>query len=324
MRQLRTLALSVGGFILGTMPVYADVFTFSFTPGTITDTVSNYNIDTSGATGRARAFHVNGDWTAVSGTPFSNELLASLTGVTNLGGGQLDRLQGGTNDGNPFTFSPPANASANFGSPPEGFLANNAAANLGGIHQLGLTQALFGSTANLANASVTFYTDIVAPIPVSFDTSTATFTRPDDLFTAGTGSYHFQTSNFTAQASGAHHFGLYTNGTDGFLLLYQGNFDPLNPLTNLIGLDDDGDLGLDESSSFWINLTAGTNYVAVSTTFSELTAFPDGLLTIAGPIAAVPEPTTLALVGVLGVGGAGIWYRRRQQANKVFTSNIRR
>ena len=55
---------------------------------------------------------------------------------------------------------------------------------------------------------------------------------------------------------------------DGYLLLYVDSFDPLNPLTNCVTGDDDGDGGIGTSDIDGVALTAGTQYILVTTGFS--------------------------------------------------------
>ena len=105
MKKVLVSTLVIGA---GASVASADVFSYAFNPGVITNTASFYNIDTSGASGRARAFYVTGDWSVAGGDPWSNEFRVQLAGVTNQGGGALERTHGGVNNGNPFTFAPPA------------------------------------------------------------------------------------------------------------------------------------------------------------------------------------------------------------------------
>ncbi|MFN7943470.1 MAG: hypothetical protein U0X73_17895 [Thermoanaerobaculia bacterium] len=48
---------------------------------------------------------------------------------------------------------------------------------------------------------------------------------------------------------------------DGVVFLYDGPFDPLNPLTNLLTADDDGDVGTGSSTIESLNLEFNHNYV---------------------------------------------------------------
>ncbi|MBL8892732.1 MAG: PEP-CTERM sorting domain-containing protein [Planctomycetaceae bacterium] len=294
----------------------ADVFSYNFTPGTVTTTVSTYSIDTTGATGRARAFYITGDWSVAGGDPFSNEFRAQLVNVTNQGGGALDRLHGGLGNGNPHSFGAPiSNTWSNNTTSPAGlgyntFLADIAAADLGGTMTLGLRQTFAGSSANLANAQVHFLTDVIAPVAVNTTTSgTSMGNRPNGLTTLfGAGTFNYQALTFTAQATGAHHIGLRTGGQDGYLFAYNGTFDPNNPLTNLIGLDDVGGLGDANSSSMFLGLTGGNLYTFVATHFTSGSNITNGSFSIAGP-AAVPEPSSALLLGLFALTGMA---RRRR------------
>jgi hypothetical protein len=63
-----------------------------------------------------------------------------------------------------------------------------------------------------------------------------------------------------------------TQSFDGVVFLYDGQFDPLNPLTNLLTADDDGDVGIGSSTIESQNLLFVHNYVLVTTSFEEGTS----------------------------------------------------
>lgn len=300
----------------------ADIYSYGFTVGApLTTTVSEFAIDTAGATGRARAFFVTGDWSVAGGDPFSNEFRARLNGVTDVGGGLLERPHGGVGNGNPFTFGAPAVSTwlnnATVGPVGHGYntmLANQASSDMGGVFTLGLRQAFAGSSANLTNAQVHFLTDIFAP--VAFNTGASGLSmpvRPASLTatTAGAGGgFSYEALSFTALATGAHHLALHISPAfDGYLLAYNGAFDPNNPLVNLIGVDDIGGLGDPNSADMFLGLTEGQSYTLVATTFSSIgsgATSVSGLFTVAGPI---PTPGTAAILGLLAMGGV---VRRRR------------
>lgn len=120
---------------------------------------------------------------------------------------------------------------------------------------------------------------------------------------------------------------------DGFLFLYQGSFDPQNPLANLLsGNDDFSDSGICSGSACsrlpnnglnTLTLTAGVTYIAVASSFDNAgdPAVPTlytvdintpGNATVTFPAAAtVPEPSTI--LGLLAVGllGAGSTLKRK-------------
>lgn len=102
--------------------------------------------------------------------------------------------------------------------------------------------------------------------------------------------------------------------TDTFLVLYATAFNPAAPLTNALSADDDS--GGSSLSSITYNLSAGTQYYAVITTFNTAatgtitTSFNAGAATVTLG-ALVPEPSTYALLGV-GLLGVTVLARRRR------------
>lgn len=138
------------------------------------------------------------------------------------------------------------------------------------------------------------------PVPPPSGVGTATPYRFHQFAVSQSGSYSF---NSVAAA-----------GWDNYLFLYQNNFNPLSPFTNvLIGNDDNPTVGV---SGFSFNLVAGTTYFVVNTGFDNV-SFGQYRLTIDGPgnITAVPEPATWALmIGGFGLAGGALRVRRRNVA----------
>lgn len=166
------------------------------------------------------------------------------------------------------------------------------------------------------------------------DGSEPVFDNPETGATTLTG---YDTYEITVNATGMydiHSFYAGDVGTDanldGYILLYSGSFDPANPGA-AVGFDDDylaGDIpGLADfdaacegpnCSGFSAELTAGTNYVLVQTSFTDApTSFGqatgDYELTITGPgdITVVPVP---AAAWLMLSGLAGLGFMRRKAA----------
>lgn len=124
---------------------------------------------------------------------------------------------------------------------------------------------------------------------------------------AGSGNtYNYNSQFFTPGVSGTYTFGTSKANFDTVLIFYSGSFNPASPTTHVVALNDDSSgaqlgRGLVNAgncaSASWCsqlsaNLTAGTNYYLVTTTFNAGTP-------ISGTIWYYVDG-----VGVVGVGGA--------------------
>lgn len=89
--------------------------------------------------------------------------------------------------------------------------------------------------------------------------------------TATTGPMAYSLQPFTVDTSGAYDISSIQDGEfDGFVFLYEGDFDPANPLDGCVTGNDDGDDGIGTSDIDGAALTAGTDYLVVTTGFSAV------------------------------------------------------
>lgn len=310
MNKLMLVACAAVGVLASAQ---AATYSYAIADQTVTTTASGGTINTTGATGDVRAFYVTGTWNQIAGNPFSNELRAQLPGVTNLGGGSLDRGLGGAATNATYNFVGPDTSTWNQNTTNpalRGALTHlaNGALTMGGNVNYALRQTFSGSSATMTGSSFHFLTDIIAPQGVVINGSSPVMTgRPNSLTATTSGSFGYNSFTFTAEATGIHHIGLYTGGVDGYLLAYNGAFSPTSTLTNLVGVDDVGDLTDLNSSGMFLTLTAGQSMTFVATTFTAGASMGNGLLTVAGP-QAVPEPFSMV---AMGAGLLALARRRR-------------
>jgi len=172
----------------------------------------------------------------------------------------------------------------------------------------------------------------------STTTGGPTFARPSSFTTTASfaNAVNYDVQPFYVNVSGQYVYESSTAGAswDGYILVYANNFNPATPLANLIAGDDDfsstftvltgsgsgtdaSRIALGESSNFGgattgLNLTAGVQYYAVQTAYSNGNSgtYNAGIGGGQGTVTLgmIPAPGSLAL---LGMGGFLAARRRR-------------
>lgn len=176
------------------------------------------------------------------------------------------------------------------------------------------TIVLSSATAASAFAASYTYSDTLSA-------SSPSYVRPLRSF----GDYRYSAFGFNASQTGAYQITTEAPTYDGYLFLYSGSFDPLDPLKNLIQSSDDGTSTM--NSSLIAQLAAGINYFVINTTYSTFASnaefYPNAAgftTTINGPgtitaINEVPEPETYTLL-LAGLGLMGFAAILRKPTNQ--------
>jgi hypothetical protein len=135
----------------------------------------------------------------------------------------------------------------------------------------------FGVLLSLSAGTVK--AQVISQYSGTLTNASATFDRPEDVTTEGappTELYGDSNFKYQAQIVTISNPGTYTVASatdfDGYIILYQGSFDPNNPLQN--ALDADDDFGNLRRSSFDITLQPGT-YILVTTSFSPTLVYSE-------------------------------------------------
>lgn len=169
------------------------------------------------------------------------------------------------------------------------------------------------------------------PFSGALSTTDPLFNRPRALNALSTAStaVHYDVIPFTVSADGVYSFettsAAFSPGStdDTFLLLYRNAFNPATPLVDVLALNDDIDFSAGNRLSRigGQSLFAGTDYFLVVTSFfngvtgtyaDEMSTVRGGDIVIGGR-ASVPEPGTLALLGIAFAGLGAMRLRTRGQ-----------
>jgi hypothetical protein len=187
----------------------------------------------------------------------------------------------------------------------------------------------------VASAALATLTVLGTPANAATVVTSGSLTNADPVFnspnegnpptTIAIGNYSFDAYRFTLSSNGSYALTAASTAFDTYLGLYQGAFDPKNPLLNALEYNDDSAGSLNSLISR--SLTTGVNYFAVVTSFATgatgaytLSVSGPGTTTIGG---AVPEPATWAMM-ILGMGAVGYAMRRRIKVSEVnFTNKVR-
>ena len=127
-------------------------------------------------------------------------------------------------------------------------------------------RALKGSGPTIAGPSVTPEDSVNYNGTI---TGAPTWTRPfaDCTGATGLGPMEFSVQQFSVLANGSYDVSSVQNGWDGYIFVYQTAFDPINPNTNCVVGNDDGNGGIGTSDIVGVALVAGTQYFVVTTAF---------------------------------------------------------
>lgn len=313
------LAMALGSF---GGSVFADTHSFQINGGASFDVTSGspvpFTINGVPAINNIFGYTLSANWAENGGGPWSSDLLAGVTpsGLSASGG----RNVGGADDSSPFVFP---GSPFGFFSSFNGQVSNAAYVWHGGANATAgdwtveFDTSFGGSAVTLSNAALTVYSN---PSHTFIDTNATgnTYDRPEQDGSSLSGQVvDYDAETFVASATGRHLFAA-DYDYDGFMALYEGSFDPLNGLANLIAAADDEWFSGTAANTFSADLVEGQTYVLV---FSAFGAGDTGNFTgyILGPAAAVPEPATFGLAA-LGVAGAWCGVKRnraRRRAKKV-------
>jgi hypothetical protein len=119
-------------------------------------------------------------------------------------------------------------------------------------------------------------TPVVYSCPGTLTASSPKFNRPEEgnpptTLNSGGVNFYYNAMPFTVSATGTYTMTPSTmtigSGEDGFYVLYSPTFNPATPLASALVSNDDGGAGL--TPSITRSLTAGTDYILVTTTYSQ-------------------------------------------------------
>ncbi|MFN3852283.1 MAG: M36 family metallopeptidase [Spirosomataceae bacterium] len=130
-------------------------------------------------------------------------------------------------------------------------------------------------------------------------------TTSDPTFSplGSTGSFYYKVYPFVPQNSGVVSLEITAGSYDTYLYLYSNSFNPNSPYTNLLTYDDDSGIGTLSLISY--NLTAGTQYYVVVSSYNSLTT---GTYTLNS--------------SVLGFGTSYAWFTTPTGGTSIYTGSV--
>jgi hypothetical protein len=277
-----------------------------------------------------RAVYITGTLNQISGGAWSTEMRLHPYLDSNPFLVTTGRRMGGVSSSDPFTFTHPGATWNNLplqGAYLFGNVGGAAAYSTGGDYDFRFRSGFGTAVSEIVDGWIYASTDYIAPQTMNLFDGPTMSQRPSSLTTLSSpGTYRYDTFSFFVSEAGVYsiaadyradgHDGSGASGAggwfDGWLNLYAGqSFNPADPLSNLIGTDDD-ELGAFttgglRASGMMLALEPGW-YTAMATTFANNLNPANDFTVYVGQFTKLPAPGALALLGMAGLLGV----RRRR------------